>query len=104
MKSHTERPTVRVLSEILFSINTGFAAISILFSVSLSASLPFIHLEVFLNHLLGIRQTDFIRGYFTIWIPSLILAACIWSLVRFLSLLRFSKWWISLAQLGNARL
>jgi len=92
MLGHTERPIVRVLVEVLFSINAGFAAMSVLFSASLSAALPFIHLEVYLNHLLGIRQTDYIRGYFTIWIPSLILAACIWSLLRFLARLRFAQW------------
>jgi hypothetical protein len=90
MTGHAERRIVRVLAEIVFSINTGFAATSILFCASLSASLPFLHLEVSLNHLLGIRQTDFIRGCFTIWIPSLILAACIWSVVRFLSRLSFT--------------
>jgi hypothetical protein len=92
MKGCAVKSSVRVLAEILFSINTAFAAMWILFSASLSASLPFIHLEVHLNHLLGIRQTDFIRGYFTIWIPSLILAACVWSLVRFLSRRRYSGW------------
>jgi hypothetical protein len=92
MKGHTERPIVRVLAEILFSINTGFAAMSILFCASFPTSLPFIHLEVYLNHLLGIRQTDFIRGYFTIWIPSVILAASIWSLLRFFGRLRSAQW------------
>ena len=90
MKGRAEGPIVRGLAEILFSINTGFAATSVLFCASLSACLPFLHLEVYLNHLLGIRQTDFIRGYFTIWIPSLILGACLWTLVRFLSRLPFA--------------
>ncbi len=91
MNGHTERPKVRGFVEVLFSINTGFASMSILFCASSSASLPFIHLEVYLNHLLGIRQTDYIRGYFTIWIPSLVLAACIWSLLRVLIRLRLTQ-------------
>jgi hypothetical protein len=91
MNGHAERPRVRGFVEVLFSINTGFALMSMLFCASSSAPLPFIHLEVYLNHLLGIRQTDYIRGYFTIWIPSLVLAACIWSLLRVLIRLRLTQ-------------
>jgi hypothetical protein len=91
MSAGAERPLVRVLAELLFSANTGLAAISLLFCASFSAELPFIHLEVYLNQALGIRQTDYIRGYFTIWIPSLITAVCIWSLLRLLSRLPFTK-------------
>jgi hypothetical protein len=91
MNGHAERSTVRVLWQVLFSINTGFAAVSTLFSSNLTASLPFIHLEVYLNHLLGIRQTDFIRGYFTIWIPGLIFAMCIWGLLQLLIRLRITQ-------------
>lgn len=75
---------MRLLVEALFSVNTAFAAVGIVFSASLSASLPFIHLEVYLNRLLGIRQTDYIRGYFTIWIPSIIVAVCLLTLLRLL--------------------
>ena len=84
MKDRAETSIVRGLAEILFCVNAGFAATSVMFCLSLSACLPFLHLEVYLNHLLGIRQTDFIRGYFAIWIPSLIVAACIWTLVQLL--------------------
>ena len=80
----TDRSSLRILAEALFALNTAFAGISIVFYASLSASLPFIHLEVYLNHLLGIRQTDYIRGYFTFWIPSLMLAVCLLILLRLL--------------------
>ena len=82
-KAETSR--MRVLAEALFSFNTAFAGVSLIFSASLSFSLPFIHLEVYLNHLLGIRQTDYIRGYFTVWIPSLVLALCLLTPLRFLN-------------------
>ena len=91
MKGQRERPLRRVLVQVLFSISTGFAAMSMLFPASLSASLPFVHLEVYLNHLLGISQTDYIPGYFTVWIPSLLLAVCIWSLLRILTRLRLTR-------------
>jgi hypothetical protein len=81
----TKISRIRIFAEALFSLNTTFAAMSLIFSASLSASLPFIHLEVYLNHLLGIRQTDYICGYFTVWIPSLVLAMCLLTLLRFLS-------------------
>jgi hypothetical protein len=88
----TRRSKLQVLAEALFSLNTAFAVTSLIFSVSQSASLPFVHLEVYLNHLLGIGQTDYIRGYFTVWIPSLALAICLLSLLRFLSGLNFTNW------------
>ncbi len=86
-----QRSRVRVLLEVLFSFNTAFAGMSLLFCASSSASLPFIRLEVYLNHLLGIRQTDYIRGYFTAWIPSLILAIGLLILVRSLSRLSLTN-------------
>lgn len=61
-------------------------------SASLSASLPFIHLDWYLNDLLGIRQTDYIRGYFGVWIPSLVLAMCLLILSRLLSGRSFTAW------------
>jgi hypothetical protein len=73
---------MRILAEALFSLNAAFAATSLIFTASLSAALPFLRLEVSLNHLLGIRQTDYIRGYFTVWIPSLAIAACILILLQ----------------------
>lgn len=82
---NAETSRMRVFAEALFSLNTAFAGMSLMFSASLSASLPFIHLEVYLNTLLGIRQTDYIRGYFTVWIPSLVLALCLLTLLRFLN-------------------
>jgi hypothetical protein len=81
----TDGSRIRALAEALFSLNTAFAGMSILFGGSRAASLPFVHLEVYLNHLLGITQTDYIRGYFTVWIPSLLLAVCILTLLRCLT-------------------
>lgn len=83
---------IRIFAEVLFSLNTAFAAMSLMFNASLSASRPFIHLEVDLNHLLAIRQTDYIRGYFTVWIPALVLAVCLLTLLRLLSGLRLTRW------------
>jgi hypothetical protein len=88
----TNRSRIRILADALFSLNIAFAGMSLIFCVSQSASLPFIHFEVYLNHLLGIRQTDYIRGYFTVWIPSLVLAICFLSLLRFLSGLSLANW------------
>lgn len=79
---YPERSRSRLLVEVLFSLNIAFAATSIAFGVSRAASIPFVHLEVHLNHFLGITQTDYIRGYFTVWIPSVVLAVCLLSLLR----------------------
>lgn len=91
MEGGENRFPVRLFVEALFSVNTAFAALSIVFRASLSASILFIHLEVYLNHLLGIRQTDYIRGYFTIWIPSIIAAVCLLTLLRLLRELRVTQ-------------
>lgn len=88
----TTRSITRVLAEVLFSLNTAFAAMSLTFCASQFAVIPFMRLEVYLNHHLGIRQTDYIRGYFTVWIPSLILATCLLGLLRLLSGLGLTKW------------
>jgi hypothetical protein len=88
----TETSRTEIFAEALFSLNMTFVAVSLIFNASLSASLPFIHLEVYLNHLLGIRQTDFIRGYFTDWIPSLVLAICLFTLLRLLRRLSLTRW------------
>jgi hypothetical protein len=77
--------------ELLLSLNTAFAGMSILFCISPSAALPFLRLEIQVNHLLHIRQTDYIRGYFAIWIPSLAVASCIFILLLLLRNLSVSK-------------
>jgi hypothetical protein len=85
VKSHRSQSSrTRFVPEALISLNTAFATISKIFCASSSASLPFVHLELYLNHLLGIRQTDYIRGYFTIWIPTLVLALSLLMLSRYL--------------------
>src|SRR5262245_29215272 len=76
------KPYHRFLLETNSSINIGFALISFVFCIVPSTAIPFAHLEVRLNELLGIRQTDLIRGYFEFWIPSLALALCALSLLR----------------------
>jgi hypothetical protein len=44
--------------------------------------LMFLQMEIRINRFLHIRQTDFIRGYFAIWVPSLLIAFLIWCLLR----------------------
>jgi hypothetical protein len=87
----TKTPLSRLLLEVFFSINIGYVGMSMVFCAIPSVSIPFAHLEVDLNHLLHIRQTDYIRGYFEIWIPSLISALCIWSLFRVTRRLSFTE-------------
>lgn len=91
-KGHSpEKSRTRFFVELLFSLNAGFAAISIIFCASSPASRPFVHLEVYLNELLGIPQTDYIRGYFTLWIPSLLFAASLLALLRFVIARHFTR-------------
>jgi hypothetical protein len=73
---------LRSLLQVLLSVDIGFAGMSAILGASQAISLPFAHLEVLVNELLRIRQTDFIRGYFQVWIPSAVLALLIWILLR----------------------
>lgn len=91
MGTDTTIPKSQPLLEWSLSLNTGFATVSMVFGASLAAAMPFIHLEVALNHLLHIRQTDYIRGYFAIWIPSLAIAICVFLLFRFFRGLSITK-------------
>jgi hypothetical protein len=84
-------PASRFLLEVFLSITIGYAGMSMVFCAIPSASIPFAHLEIYLNHLLHIRQTDYIRGYFEVWIPSLVSALCIWSLFRLFRHLSLTK-------------
>lgn len=60
----------------LFSLSVAFFSVSLMFLFAPFRGLrtSFIHLEVRLNLLLGIRQTDLIRGYFEYAVPSAIVA------------------------------
>jgi hypothetical protein len=72
---------VRSCHEILFSLNLAFIITSLLYFYDFF-SRAFIRVEVSSNALLGIRQTDLIRGYFAIWIPSILIAMGVWLLLR----------------------
>jgi hypothetical protein len=68
------------LHELLFALNIAFLATSIAFS-SPGLARPFFGLEVSINHILHIRQTDFIRGYFGFGIAAVLCACAIWLLL-----------------------
>ena len=87
----TLTPMSRLLLEVFFSINIGYAGTSTVFCAIPSASIPFAHLEVYLNQILHIRQTDYVRGYFEVWVPSLTLALCIWTVFRLSRHLSFTQ-------------
>ena len=74
--------TLRSLHEGFFSLSIGFLVVSLIFLTAPNLSLPFAHLEVRINELLHVRQTDLIRGYFEYTIASILLALCIGVLLR----------------------
>lgn len=81
-RQHQSITFVRHVWETLFSLHLAFALISMAFLTSDVFAGPCLRMEIRLNHLLGIRQTDFVRGYFALWIPSILLAILIWCLLR----------------------
>jgi hypothetical protein len=78
--------------EALFALNTACAIVSFAFATSWEVYAPFARLEVRINHLLHIRQTDFIRGHFTFWIPALGLALCFWLVLRVASRAQLTRY------------
>jgi hypothetical protein len=73
---------LRYLHEVLFSLNVAFASMTIMSATSPHVTRIFSRMESSTNLFLGIRQTDYIRGYFAILIPSLILALALWAALR----------------------
>jgi len=68
--------------EMLFSLHLAFLLASLIFIADTSVLALFSRMEYRMNKLLHIEQTDFVRGYFAIWIASLIAAILIWALLR----------------------
>jgi hypothetical protein len=71
--SHTVT-SIRYLWEALFCLHVAFAAMSAIFISSVAMLAPFSRMEYRINELFRIPQTDFVRGYFAIWISSVLLA------------------------------
>jgi hypothetical protein len=85
----TRQQYAKEVHEALFALNTASSIVLFAFSASPETHVPFAHLEVLVNHLLGIRQTDFIAGHLAFWIPALILAASLWIALHAFSQTRF---------------
>jgi hypothetical protein len=73
---------IRWVYDALLTLNIAFALVSIAFNAWPESATVFAHLEVHINETLGIRQTDLIRGYFEIAIPSILLAILMWTILR----------------------
>ena len=70
-------PVRRYFHEVLFSFSVVFFIVSLVFLFEPKFSVPFVRLEISINHLVHIRQTDLIRGYLEYSIPAMMLAFCI---------------------------
>lgn len=79
---HVNRGGIRYLCEALFCLHLAFAGMSMMLMTTTVAHAQLGRMERAINDLLHIRNTDFIRGYFGIWIPSVCVAALLWILLR----------------------
>ena len=75
----------RYAHEILFSLNISFFVLTLLFAADSTVSSFFSRLESSINVMLGIRQTDFVRGYVAILVPVLGGALLLWGVLRLAS-------------------
>jgi hypothetical protein len=64
------RNYLTIIHEFLFSSTMAFAGVSFLFLVAPRVSISFIQLNYSINSLLGIQQTDLLRGTFEYYVPS----------------------------------
>ena len=86
-----ETSLVRYFHEALFAFNVALFSMTVAFEKSPELAAPFSRMESSLNVLLGIRQTDYIRGYFALLVPSLILGSVLWAVLRFFGQARLSQ-------------
>jgi hypothetical protein len=82
---------VRYLHEALSSLSLAFMSVTLLLAAVPALSIKAVHIDVSVSRLLHITQTDLIRGYFGISIPSMILGLCLWALLRTFSHARITK-------------
>lgn len=83
------RGHIRHLWEALFSLHLGFAAMTMVFIANPALDPPFSRMETRINVFLHIRQTDYVRGYFSIWVPSVLVSLLIWVVLRTFARTRF---------------
>lgn len=81
---------IQYVYEILLSADVAFAIASVALR-SWTLFRPFAQVERKINELLGIRHTDFIRGYIAIAIASLLLAIPLWATLRISADRRLTK-------------
>lgn len=82
--------SIRRLWEVLFSLHLSLAIVTIVLMASGGLRMLTVHMEIRINRFLHIRQTDFIRGYFEIWIPTVLAALLILVLWRAFARTRFT--------------
>jgi hypothetical protein len=82
---------IKRLWEVLFSLHLAFWGMSMGFVTSDAAVSRLSRMDARINQLLHIRQTDFVRGYFAIWIPSVVVAFLIWVVLRTFSRTRVTQ-------------
>src|ERR1700676_1249887 len=65
--------------EITFSINFAFGCVALaLLYAPRGFTAPLLNIEIFMNGVFGIRQTDFITGYWEVLIPLVVFAGLLW--------------------------
>jgi hypothetical protein len=69
---------LRFAYEVLLALNLSFATVSVVELKSESMVAPFLSVELSVNRLLHIPQTDFIRGYIAFAFSSTTLALVVW--------------------------
>jgi hypothetical protein len=72
---------LRLLYEGLLSLYFAFVACAVTLALSARLLRLSTRMEVGINHLIGISQSDMIRGYFSILIPSAAVALVLWLLL-----------------------
>ena len=85
MKSNGQNNILRYLHEFIFSLNLALFGVTVFLLADPALWVPFTNMEVFIKTTLHIRQTDLVTGHIAVWIPSIVIAFCLWGILRIIS-------------------
>jgi hypothetical protein len=82
MKSNGQNNVLRYLHEFTFSLNLALFSVTVLLLAAPALWNPLTNMEVFIKTTLHIRQTDLVTGHIAVWMPAIVVALCLWGILR----------------------
>jgi len=84
--------SIRRVHEAAFSLNVALVLMAFVLQYAPSSLISNLNrLEISVNRMMHIRQTDFITGYWSFFLPGIALALCIWVFLRVFPRAKFTR-------------